>query len=96
MADVPLAPERLAEAHLAHRILVATGVAVPIAVLFFAGLLASAMALAGQSTLVPAAMGAGIGVLAGVFFGMWAGFVASVPELDHEDLGRYDDAPELH
>ena len=61
--------------------------AVPVAALFFAGLVAAAMSLADQPALVPATMGAGIGVLAGVFFGMWAGFVASVKELDHEDLG---------
>lgn len=35
---------------------------------------------------VPAAMGVGIGVLAGSLFGMWAGFVASVSELDDVDL----------
>jgi hypothetical protein len=31
-------------------------------------------------------MGAGIGILAGSFFGIWAGFVASVSELDTVDL----------
>jgi hypothetical protein len=89
MADAPLVPERLAEAHLLHRILVSMAIAIPICVVVFVGLLDAAMALAGHSVLVPTAMGAGIGVLAGVFFGMWAGFVGSVHELDREDLGHH-------
>ncbi len=92
MADAPLVPERLAEAHLLHRVLVAMAIAIPICVIVFAGLLDAAMALAGASVLVPTAMGAGIGVLAGVIFGMWAGFVGSVNELDRVDLGHHDES----
>jgi hypothetical protein len=91
MADAPLVPERLAEAHLLHRILVSMAIAIPICVVVFVGLLDAAMALAGDSVLVPSAMGAGIGVLAGAFFGVWAGFVGSVHELDREDLGHHPD-----
>jgi hypothetical protein len=67
-------------------------VAIPICVVVFVGLLDTASALAGESVLVPSAMGAGIGVLAGAFFGVWAGFVGSVRELDDEDLGHHPDA----
>jgi hypothetical protein len=76
------APEVLAEQHLLRRIVIATAIAVPIGALVFALLVAGAMVIAGEPVLVAAAMGAGIGVLAGSFFGMWAGFVASVSELD--------------
>ena len=93
MADAPLAPERLAEDHLLHRVLVAIVIAVPICVLVFVGLLDLAMAISGGPVLVPTAMGAGIGVLAGIFFGMWAGFVGSVQELDGTDLGHHAPPP---
>lgn len=88
-APVAATPEVLAEEHLAHRILIATVIAVPIGAAIFAALVASAMLIAGQPAAVPAAMGAGIGVLAGSFFGMWAGFVASVRELDNVDRHRH-------
>jgi hypothetical protein len=93
MADAPLTPERLAEAHLLHRVFVAMAVAVPVCILVFAGLLSAAMALSGNGALIPAAMGAGIGVLAGVFFGIWAGFVGSVHELDRVDFERHHHGP---
>ena len=82
-ADTPVV---LAEQHLMRRILVATAIAMPIGAAVFALLVAGAMVIAGLAVVVPAAMGAGIGILAGSFFGMWAGFVASVSELDEVDL----------
>jgi uncharacterized membrane protein len=82
----PDTPEVLAEQHLMRRILIATAIAVPIGAAVFALLVAGAMVIAGQAVVVPAAMGAGIGILAGSFFGIWAGFVASVSELDTVDL----------
>lgn len=91
MVDGLLNPtERLAEKHLAHRILIASMFAVPGCAAFFALLVGAAMLLAGQAVLIPTLMGAGIGVLAGFFFGMWAGFVASVKELDRADLGSHE------
>ncbi|MEP6623487.1 MAG: hypothetical protein ABJC79_03530, partial [Acidimicrobiia bacterium] len=78
--------EALAEAHLMHRILVATVLAVPIGAVIGALLLAGVVSIAGRPVATSAAMGAGIGVLAGLFFGVWAGFVASANELDHADL----------
>lgn len=85
-APVAASPEVLAEQHLAHRILISTAIAMPIGAVFFAALVAIAMLIAGQPALIPAAMGAGIGILAGSFFGMWAGFVSSVRELDEVSL----------
>jgi hypothetical protein len=79
-------PEVLAEQHLMRRILTATAIAMPVGAAVFALLVAGAMVVARQPVVIPAAMGAGIGVLAGSFFGMWAGFVASVSELDEVDL----------
>jgi hypothetical protein len=79
-------PAVLAEQHLMRRILIATAIAVPIGAVVFALLVAGAMVIAGEPVLIAAAMGAGIGILAGSFFGMWAGFVASVSELDTVDL----------
>lgn len=64
-ADSIQVPEVLAERHLAHRILVATAIAVPVGAVVFALLVAGAMVIAGQPATIPAAMGAGIGVLAG-------------------------------
>lgn len=83
-------PEVLAEQHLARRILVATAIAVPIGAAVLAALVAGAMVLAGRPAAIPAAMGAGIGGLAGAFFRMWAGFVASVSELDDVDLDLHN------
>jgi uncharacterized membrane protein len=84
------APEVLAERHLMRRIVIATAIAVPIGALVFALLVAGAMVIAGEPVLVAAAMGAGIGVLAGSFFGMWAGVVASVSELETVELHLAD------
>jgi hypothetical protein len=82
----PDTPETLAEHNLMRRILIATAIAMPVGAAVFALLVAGAMVIARQPVVIPAAMGAGIGVLAGSFFGMWAGFVASVSELDEVDL----------
>ena len=82
----PAAPEELAEQHLMHRILVATAIAIPVGAIVLAALVGGATAIAGQPAALSALMGAGIGVLAGVFFGVWAGFVASIRELDDADL----------
>jgi hypothetical protein len=82
----PVAREELAEHHLMHRILVATAIAIPVGAAVLAALVGGATAIAGQPAALSALMGAGIGVLAGAFFGVWAGFVASIRELDEADL----------
>lgn len=48
------------------------------------------MLIAGQRAAIPAAMGAGIDILAGSFFGMRAGSVASVRELEDVDLHLHE------
>jgi hypothetical protein len=78
-------PELVAEQHLVHRILVATAIAIPVGAVVLAALVGGATAIAGQPAALSALMGAGIGVLAGTFFGVWAGFVASIRELDDAD-----------
>jgi hypothetical protein len=62
----------------------------------FAFLVFVATRIGGVASGAPTLMGAGIGVLAGVFFGMWVGVVASVHDVEHLDLApppdRDDDA----
>jgi hypothetical protein len=69
-----------------HRILVSIAIAVPLGALVLGALVALGMTLAGESPWISTLMGAGIGVLAGLFFGVWAGFVASIDEFDAADL----------
>jgi hypothetical protein len=85
----PAAPEALAVQHLMHRILVSTAIAIPSGSVVLAALVGGATAIAGQPVLISALMGAGVGALAGIFFGVWAGFVASIRELDEVDLPRH-------
>jgi hypothetical protein len=76
-----------AEHGLARGIVIGVTVAVPLCAAMWIGLVA--LALAGTSTglVGPLAMGAGIGILTGVFFGTWWGFVSQThtfEDLDHE------------
>lgn len=89
LARLSDSPTLLAERRLAHRIRVATAIGIPVGATVMALLVAVAMIIAGKPAIVPAEAGAGVGVLAGAFFGMWTGFVASANELDHLDI---DDA----
>ena len=73
----------LAERHLVHRALLASALSIPIGAAFFALLVLVAVRLSSVPAGAPVAMGAGVGVLAGLFFGMWVGVVASVDELEH-------------
>lgn len=74
----------LAERHLVHRMIVGVAILAPVGAVFFALLVGVAVWSAGTAIAGPVAMGAGSGVLAGAFFGTWAGVVASVGEF--EDL----------
>ena len=74
----------LAERHLLHRIVIGIAILIPVGAAFFTGLVAVAVVSTGSAMTGPLAMGAGIGALAGLFFGTWVGFVASVNEF--EDL----------
>lgn len=80
-----------AEHSLARGILVGVAFAVPVCVAMWLGLVAVALAGSATSLVGPLAMGAGLGILTGVFFGTWWGFVS----LTHtfEDLDR---EPNLH
>jgi len=79
-----------AEHGLARGIVVGVAFAVPVCTALWIGLIA--LALAGSSTglVAPLAMGAGFGILTGVFFGTWWGFVAATHTF--EDLDREVDA----
>lgn len=74
----------LAERHLVHRMIIGIAILTPAGAALFAGLVAVAVVSTGTAMAGPLAMGAGIGALAGLFFGTWVGFVASVSEF--EDL----------
>lgn len=75
-----------AEHGLARRIIVGVAFAVPGCAVMWVGLIA--LALAGSSTSLagPLAMGAAFGILTGVFFGTWWGFVSQTHTF--EDLDR--------
>ena len=77
------------ERSLAKHIIMAILVAVPVMVVFWVGLVALAVSFSGAGYAAPLAMGAGVGVLAGVFWGAWAGFTMAMPALDeyeHETI----------
>ena len=85
----PLSREKadlLAERHLVRRMIIGTAILVPVGAAFFALLVCLAVSRTGTAIAGPIATGAGTGALAGLFFGTWAGFVASVREF--EDLER--------
>jgi len=78
--------DRLVERHLLRRIIIGIAILVPIAAAAYAALVALALRHSGIPAGAPIAIGAGVGVLAAFFWGMWIGIVASVNEL--EDLER--------
>jgi hypothetical protein len=62
-------------------------VAIPICIAIWVGLVALALAIADtdQGLGVPLAVAAGVGIVAGAFFGGWAGFLAKSHVLDEVD-----------
>jgi hypothetical protein len=79
--------ERELEHGLAMSILKSIAVAIPLFVAVGVGLMAIATAISSSGYGPPLAMGAGFGVLAGIFFGTWAAFVfhsGDLDELEHE------------
>jgi len=74
-----------AEHRLVHRIVVAVAILVPIGAAAFALLILAATSLAGAPEGGPILMGAATGVLAGFFFGVWAGVVASSRDIEHTE-----------
>ena len=79
--DVP------AEARLIHSILIWVAILVPIGAVVFALLIYMATDLAGAPEGGPVLMGAATGVLAGFFFGGWAGVVASSGAIERSEQG---------
>jgi hypothetical protein len=51
-------------------------------VVLWTGLIALAVSFTGVGYAAPLLMGVGVGVLAGVFWGAWAGFTMAMPVLD--------------
>jgi hypothetical protein len=88
--QVPV-PSRLEQARAAERdmllaVVKASLVAVPICVVIWLGLVTIALALAHSGNFVVALpMAGGVGVVAGVFFGAWAAFLANAHTLDELD-----------
>ena len=75
-----------AEQRLLRRMVIVLAIVVPVGAAFFAALMYTAARMAAVSTGPPVAYwGAGIGVLAGIFFGMWAGVVASVHDIERTE-----------
>jgi len=76
-----------AEMEMIHHILVAICIAVPMLVGLWVGLMAIAVSMEGIGYEAPLEMGAAIGVLAGLFFGTWLGFVwfSQKVDQDHHD-----------
>jgi hypothetical protein len=83
-------PDVLAEHRLVHRVFISMAIVIPILTAFTALLVFAAARIAGVPAVGPTAMGAGIGVLSGVFFGMWAGVVASVSDIEHVEYDKVE------
>ena len=84
-----------AEALLVRRIRSGLIVGIPVCIVILVGMIALALALSGaDSYAVPLAMAAGIGILAGMFFGVWGAFVLTTRDieiLDHQALRHRDE-----
>jgi threonine/homoserine/homoserine lactone efflux protein len=82
--------ELVAERSLVRAILRSIAVSVPVMVAFFVTLISVAVSTKDPDWGVWLGMGACVGLLAGVFFGAWAGFVRSSHALDEIDrqVGR--------
>ncbi|MGO9873637.1 MAG: hypothetical protein ACLPVY_07540 [Acidimicrobiia bacterium] len=70
-------PERTPQQAFQRTVIKAIAISVPVAVAFFIGLIAIAVARQHQNWTAMIAVGVGLGVLAGVFFGLLAAFVSS-------------------
>jgi hypothetical protein len=92
-------PSRLERAQAAERDLMVTAVkasliAIPICVVIWLGMVSIALALAHSGNfLVVLPMAGGVGVVAGVFFGGWAAFLAKAHALD--ELDRRVERPDV-
>ena len=85
MYRVDVTRDVLAERRLVHRVVVAVAILVPIGAAAFALLMLAASSLASVPEGGPIAMGVATGALAGFFFGVWAGVVASAGDIEHTE-----------
>jgi hypothetical protein len=83
--DSDLAEELEAEHGLARAIVIGVVIATPVCIVIWVGLIALAVSGTGAALLGPLAMAAGIGVLTGLLFGTWAGFVAKTHTFEEFD-----------
>jgi len=86
LGDGALQEELRAERSLVRHVFIGIAVALPVSVVVWEGLIALAVGNKHPDWPVWLGMAAGIGVLCGVFFGTWAGFVSQThafEELDH-------------
>jgi membrane protein implicated in regulation of membrane protease activity len=72
---VPAARGLESDADIAKRILVVAALAIPLFVAFWVGVVALAVTFTSVAYEAPLAMAAGVGVLAGIFWASWYGFV---------------------
>jgi hypothetical protein len=79
---------RATERNLMVRVVRASIVAVPICIVIWVGIVSIALAIADSGNFeVALPMAAGVGIVAGVFFGMWWGFLRTADEFEELDRG---------
>jgi hypothetical protein len=83
---------RAAERTLLHHIILGVAIATPVCIGIWVGLIALAVRHSAHMA-PPIGMAVGIGVLNGVFFGTWAGFVADNDTFDELEHIADTDAP---
>ncbi|HEV2310731.1 MAG TPA: hypothetical protein VGU73_09415 [Acidimicrobiia bacterium] len=86
--EARLEQARATERTLIVRVMKASMVAIPICIVIWVGIVSIALAMADSGNFeVVLPMAAGIGVIAGAFFGMWWGFLRTADEFEELDRG---------
>lgn len=84
----PGVPERRdpadADREFAHHLVIVFLLAIPLLIAFWVGVMALAVDIAGVGYEAPLLMGAGIGLLAALFWGCWYAFVSYSDREEHE------------
>ena len=76
------------EHRLMARVVKASMFAIPICIVIWVGIVAIALAMADSGNFeVALPVAGGVGIVAGVFFGMWWGFLRSADEFEELDRG---------
>ena len=86
-AGSELVQEIRAEQRLGRAIIIGIAVAVPVNIVIWMALVTFAVNRAGSARGGPLAMAAAVGVLSGLFFGTWAGFVSTTHAFEEFDRG---------